>query len=582
MTYRVQKEQGTPGYTTTPMGRPIGNTQVYLLDKYQQPVPIGVSGELYIGGASVARGYLNRPELTAEKFIADPFNTELGARLYRTGDLARFLLNGTIEFQGRIDDQVKIRGYRIELGEIQETLSNHPAVRTALVVVREDVPGDKRLVAYVVLHEGQTTTAADLQSHMMKHVPNYMIPSAFMLLEAFPLMPNGKVDRRALLAPDYSHRELEPGFLAPQTPLQEAVAASWSKVLGIEQIGIYDDFFTLGGHSLLAMQVISHLRTTLQLELPLRSFFEAPTIEHLADALLKEGDTHEKEETDSRAKVVTIQAGGARRPFFYLHGDWLGGGLYCLGLTESLSKDQPFYTLEPYRFDGLQIPPTLEAMAAAHIEAMRTVQPEGPYLLGGWCNGGLIAYEMARQLKAAGQAVDLLVVIDMGTPYSHKLNRKVISRIGNLFGLGQEKQLNWFLRYIYLRIPSFRKRIQEDAGLKITKQAESGRKMGFAFSKFKSIFPTIEALRYNWFGIFRWIKAGYEPGRYSGKLTLFWSDEADPHDIDWRKLSGAKEVEDHFFPGTHVMYRNENLSVLAECLDTCLIEAQATESSARS
>ncbi len=218
-------------------------------------------------------------------------------------------------------------------------------------------------------------------------------------------------------------------------------------------------------------------------------------------------------------------------------------------------------------------------MAAAHIEAMRAVQPEGPYLLGGWCNGGLLAYEMARQLHAVGQTVALLFAVDMGTPSSYRLIRTIITRYGKLLGLRREQQVNWFLRYVYLRVPSFRKRTQEVSGMETTKEKTSPSKAGsrgFVRRVFQSLFPTVEILRYNWFGFYRWIVANYTPGPYPGKLTLLWSSEADASYTDWRTLSGAKEVEEQIFPGVHAIYGNENLPLLAEHLNTYLMEAQAT------
>jgi len=267
------------------IGRPIANTKIYIMDAQLQPVPIGVPGELYIGGANLARGYLNRPELTAERFIPNPFSKEPDARLYRTGDLARYLPDGNIEFLGRIDYQVKIRGFRIELGEIEAVLRRHPGIQEAVVVAREDVPGDKRLVAYIVPREEQSASISDLRSYLMQQLPGYMVPASFVLLEALPLTPTGKVNRRALPAPNHEDSNSQETFVAPRTPVEKGVAAIWRRVLGVEQIGIHDNFFALGGHSLLAMQVIAHLRTTLQVELPLRSFFEAPTVAQFAEII---------------------------------------------------------------------------------------------------------------------------------------------------------------------------------------------------------------------------------------------------------------------------------------------------------
>ncbi len=271
------------GDTAPSIGRPIANTQVYLLDTHLQPVPIGVPGELHVGGAGLARGYLNRLDLTAERFIADPFSREPGALLYRTGDLARYLPDGAIEFLGRIDHQVKIRGFRIELGEIEMVLGEYPAVREAIVLAREDEPEDKRLVAYVVPDEEHPPSAGELHAFLQQKLPAYMVPSAFVMLDALPLTPNGKVDRGALPLADGSHVEIHRKYIAPRTPVEEMLCAIWSQVLGIERVGIYDNFFELGGHSLLATQAISRVRKAFQVEVPLRDLFETATVAGLAE-----------------------------------------------------------------------------------------------------------------------------------------------------------------------------------------------------------------------------------------------------------------------------------------------------------
>ncbi len=268
------------------IGRPIANTQIYILDSHFNPVPAGVPGELYIGGVSLSRGYIIRPEVTAEKFIPDPFSRQPSARLYRTGDLSHFLPDGTIEYLGRIDHQVKIRGFRIELGEIEAVLGQHSAVQENVVLAREDGGGQKRLLAYVVTGQDHQTSINELRSFLREKLPDYMIPSGFVLLEEFPLTPNGKVDRRALPEPGQTRPDLEAAFVTPRSAAEEVVAAIWSEVLRVERVGIYDNFFDLGGHSLLATQVISRLRETFQAErLPLRKLFEAPTIAGLVDAL---------------------------------------------------------------------------------------------------------------------------------------------------------------------------------------------------------------------------------------------------------------------------------------------------------
>ena len=278
-------ESVPPGETTVPIGRPIANTQVYVLDRTMQPVPAGVYGELYIGGDGLARNYLKRPALTAETFVPNPFSIEPGSRLYRTGDLVRYLPDGSIEFLGRIDHQVKIRGFRIELGEIEMQLGQHPAVRESAVIAREDAPGDRRLVAYVVARHAPSPTFSELRNYLKEKLPDYMIPSAFVFLDSLPLTINGKVDRNALPMPDLDRSGLEMEFIAPRTPVEKRLAKIWCEVLGLKRVGIHDNFFELGGHSLVATQVMSRVRDHFEMELPLLRLFNTPTINGLAELI---------------------------------------------------------------------------------------------------------------------------------------------------------------------------------------------------------------------------------------------------------------------------------------------------------
>ncbi len=643
-----------PGDDVVSIGRPIANTQIYLLDTHLQLVPVGVSGELFIGGDGLARGYLNRPELTAERFIPHPFSNEPGACLYRTGDLARYRPDGTIEHLGRLDFQVKLRGFRIELGEIETVLSQHPGVRLAVVIAREDIPGDKRLVAYLVATQAPAPAISELRSFLQEQLPEYMLPSAFVFLEAFPQTPNGKVDRLALPAPKHTRPELQEDFVAPRTSVEEAVRGIWLQILKIEQIGIHDDFFELGGDSLMAMQMISRLRRVLQIELPLARVFEARTIAKLSKIIeqVKAGDAQRKlpsvlptqnssssqgenhgptieqvvnalqsqEREGSETVITAVQTVGSKRPFFFLHGDFRRGAFYCFPLARDLGSDQPFYALEPYSFDGLQVPPTLEAMAAAHIKSLRIMQPEGPYLLGGYCNGGLVAYEMARQLHAEGQAVDLLVLINPGT-ISHLLGiRRVINRLGHLMRLSESKQVYWFLwlqhmykylqhEYRYLRFPHYRRwttelvsqRVspKESAILtlkelhehKLEQDAEHletdgqigpggrGNRAGFALPKFDAIFPepifpAAEALHQDYEFQFFWTASEYVPGLYPGKSTFFFTRDTEEHGLDakWRQVAAAKgkEVEVHRIAGRHSTCKTIHVHDLTEHLRMCL------------
>ncbi len=268
--------------TLPTIGRPISNTRVYILDENLQPVPVHAAGEIYVGGAGVARGYLNRPELTAEKFVRNPFSTDDSARLYRTGDLARYLANGEIAYLGRIDEQIKILGHRIEPNEIVTVLDRHPAVRASRVVARDDACSEKHLVAYVVLDPESEPSAAGLHSFLQKELPQYMVPAVFVRLETLPLTQNGKVDRAALSAPNSENTLRDQDFTPPRTPVEERLAVMLSALLGLEQVSVHDNFFMLGGHSLLGTQLISQIRGTFGVELALRTLFEAPTIEQLA------------------------------------------------------------------------------------------------------------------------------------------------------------------------------------------------------------------------------------------------------------------------------------------------------------
>ena len=269
---------------TIPIGRPLTNEQVYILDRDLQPVPTGAIGELYIGGAGVARGYLHRPEITAERFIDSPFAA--GGRLYRTGDLGCWRSDGLIEYRGRNDFQVKIRGYRIELGEIEAKLAALPGVKEAAVMAREDASGNKQLVAYVLQDDATETGVEALRGQLQTQLPDYMVPTAFVKMEAWPLTSNGKLDRKALPAPDAATLSSGRPYVAPRTPIEEVLAAIWIELLGVERVGCHDNFFDLGGHSLMAMRLIAAVRDTLGIVLPLKTFFESPTIEHMGHILL--------------------------------------------------------------------------------------------------------------------------------------------------------------------------------------------------------------------------------------------------------------------------------------------------------
>src|SRR5207249_9649636 len=292
-----------------PIGQPIWNTRLYVLDASLQPIAVGVRGELYIAGAGLARGYLDRPALSAERFVADPFGPP-GTRMYRTGDLARGRADGVLEFFGRADQQLKIRGYRIEPGEIEALLARHPSVAQAAVIAREDPGGNKRLVGYVVAQSGQRADPALLRTHLAQSLPEYMVPGAIVVMEALPLTPNGKLDRKALPAPDFLTRAI---YRAPRTPQEEILCALFAEILAVPQVGIEDNFFELGGHSLLATRLVSRIRAALGLELAIRSLFEAPTVAELAEQL--DLSTNQK----SLDVVLPLRPSGSLPPLFCIH-----------------------------------------------------------------------------------------------------------------------------------------------------------------------------------------------------------------------------------------------------------------------
>ena len=415
------------------IGRPIANTRVYILDARMEPVPIGVPGELYIGGAGVARGYLNRPDLTAEKFIPDPFRDDtigdgIGARLYRTGDLCRWLPDGNIEFMGRIDTQVKIRGFRIECGEVENALLAYPGIREVVVDARGEGT-DKRLVAWLgvenaVLEDGGPSGQSirdALRTHLRGQLPGWMVPARFVFVEELPLTPSGKIDRRALPAPD---AEFDTGteYAPPRDPVEGMLCSVFTEALGVGRAGIHDNFFDLGGHSLLAIRMLSLLRERLGVELPLRVLFEHPTPAGLA------GEARAREEWQPTIlfplKTGLSKSGNPKPPLFCIHP--VGGGALCYReLADCLDEDQPVYGIQAVGFEGKLDPLTdIESMAARYVEEIAAVWPEGPCRLYGWSFGGVVAFEMARLLQATGREVDLLVLADTGHPYRFE-NREV-------------------------------------------------------------------------------------------------------------------------------------------------------------
>jgi amino acid adenylation domain-containing protein len=388
--------------TSVSVGRPIANAKIYILDAQGELCPPGVPGEIYIAGAGVARGYLGRPELNAERFLPDPFH--VGERMYRSGDRGQWRADGATEFLGRADRQVKVRGYRVELEEIEATLLSHPAVREAVVIARLSKGVDSRLVAYTTSSGVMISGSAELREFLKERLPSYMVPALFIALESMPRKSSGKVDRDALPDPETFRMD------EPRRPFEigghiQGLGQLWKYVLGVEPKSPKDNFFELGGHSLLVARMLDQLEQVYGKRIPLATLLADPTIENLEKAI------RDAEAGDAPPSLWKIQPSGLSTPFYFVHGDFFLGGFYCLELSAYVGEDIPFYGFPQHGPDGRAVPPTIEAMAADHIETLLAFQPHGPYLLGGMCNGGLVALEIARQLMQAGEQVDLVAVI---------------------------------------------------------------------------------------------------------------------------------------------------------------------------
>ena len=386
---------------SVPIGRPISNTDVFILDEQRQPVPPGVTGEIYIGGPGVALGYLHRPEFTAERFL----ETEFG-RLYRTGDFGRWLGNGTIDYQGRIDQQFKLRGFRIEPAEIEAQLRLHPAIAQCAVLPKTSPSGEKVPVAYLVRRpEHEAVTDADFRQYLVQSLPPPYVPYQWFWLESLPLTANGKLDHRALPEPTVEAKPMRQ-HVPPQNSVHAHLVEIWEEVLHRKPIGIRDDFFDLGGHSLLAAKIIALISERLGHRLGFGEFFSNPTIEKHALGLT--GTQSPVRQTHS----VVLNPEGKKTPVFFFHGDFVGGGFFCKTLASVIGSDRPFYALHPHGLQGDEVPLTIEAMAADRVKLIREIQPHGPYILGGYCNGSLTAYHAARLLRAAGEKVSVLLMLN--------------------------------------------------------------------------------------------------------------------------------------------------------------------------
>ncbi len=543
------------------LGHPIANTQIYILDRYLQPVPIGVTGELHIGGIGLARGYLNRPDLTAEKFIPNPFEDLESSRLYKTGDLARYLPDGNIEYIGRIDNQVKIRGFRIELGEIEKALAKHSEVLQSVVIPRTEA-GYQQLVAYVVPKQEQPLPST-LRSFLQQKLPDYMVPAAFVVLDSLPLTPNGKINRRALPAPDKSSFP-NTSFVPPRDRIEQQLAQIWSEILDLHPVGVKDNFFDLGGYSFLALKLMAKIQQQFGKNLPLATLFQAPTIEELAKII--QSSTY----VPINSSLVPIQPKGNKTPFFCVHPAW-GHVLCYVKLSRYLGKEQPFYGLQALGFNEGEEPLSrIEDMACHYIKAIQTVQPEGPYQIGGWSFGGVVAYEIAQQLHQQGHEVSLLAMLDSYVPILLDPNKKidnaylvgVLSRVfGGMFGednlvspeelqgISLDKQIDYIIEKAR-RVNIFPPEVQQQQNRRIIDVLVGTLKATYTYVR--RPYPGKAT-----------ILRAREKGILVPDPTLVW--------VEFGAVLAAREIEVIEVPGTHYTFVLEpHLPVLAERLGACL------------
>ncbi|WP_301184563.1 non-ribosomal peptide synthetase [Streptomyces sp. NL15-2K] len=480
---------------SVPIGLPMDNTRAYVLDDRLRPVPLGVPGELYLAGAGTARGYFRRPGLTAERFVPDPFGA-VGERMYRTGDVVRRDAEGRIEFVGRADHQVKIRGLRIELGEIESVLQDQPQVSRTLVTVREDRPGDKKLVAYVVPVTGADTTG--LRDQMARRLPDYMVPSAFVFLPDLPVNANGKVDRKALPAPDFGP---EAGGRGPRNPREELLCRLWAELLKLDRVGIDDNFFELGGDSIVSIQLTSRIRSVFGVELSNRAVFQAPTVAALMDLMSAGG-----QRDDSFEVVLELRAGGSAPPLFCLHP--VGGVSWMYsGLMRYIDGDRPIYGIQAR---GLarkeQLPRSMGEMADDYVERIREVQPTGPYHLLGWSMGSILAHEVAVRLQRQGNEVALLANLDQVPVTAEELD-------GEYVAADDQKVFAALLDFVGRDPGMF-----GDAPLEHDKVMEVLREEGSALATFDDaqILRVGEVNNNNWS-----LTIGHEPDVFDGDVLLF-------------------------------------------------------------
>jgi amino acid adenylation domain-containing protein len=561
------------------IGPPIANTQFYVLDAAGELVPPGVAGEVYIGGTGIALGYYDRPEQTQERFVSDRFSGVRGAKLYRTGDVVRMRERGEFEFLGRTDHQIKLRGFRIELGEIEAALLRQPGVAEAVAVVSEDAVGEKALLAFVVpespLAERPEAWPAELRTQLGSFLPSYMVPSPIVVLPALPRTPNGKIDRRACVS--QLPVPVAPADDATLTPTEQRLAELICELLGCEGLGRDTDIFSIGFHSLLAVRLTARIAQTFGIKVPLRTLFDFPTVAGLAKRIDVPPET---DESPAHGAAVTLNQEGTRPPFVFLHSDLFADGIYCRRLATAVGPAQPFLAIAPHGTHDLPLLPTIEAMARDYVLRIRALQPEGPYRIGGFCVSGLVAYEVARLLRDAGNTVDDVVLINASTlpqraipPFdwivrkvgldarlSTRLRDNVCYNVARLHGAVLEGPRG-ILDFVRGRI-----RALFDHGGNALQTAEP-----LPFVKRRGTRETENS--------FAHLVAAltYHPKPYDGHVTLIWGTDQEPtkgnDTMGWSAVSSDVRVVP--MTGGHVSPLRDRVEELGHVLDDLLSERHA-------
>jgi thioesterase domain-containing protein len=545
-----------------PIGRPIANTTTYILDAHLRPVPIGVIGELWTGGDGLARGYLNDPELTAARFVT---TTSVGLNdpvIYRTGDLARYRPDGVILFEGREDHQLKVNGFRVETEEVETLLLGHPDLAQVSVNPHRSPSGETQLAAHCVPRPGSEVTAASLRSFLQDRAPGYMVPSAFVMMDKLPLTHAGKVDRRALPEPRHGDAARPTERFEALDPLEATILSIWRRLFGADTIGVQDNFFDLGGHSLLAFRFFANLEQETGTLLPLATLFEAPTIERLA-RVVREG------QRSRRSRLVPIKPDGSRPPIFFIHG--IGGNVLRYGeLARHLDVDQPAFGIDAVGLhDGQQPLTRMEDMARRNIEEIKTVQPEGPYVLAGGSFAGMVAFEMARQLADRGETVSLLALFDTFL-VGPSVGTRLTSHARILATVPPQQKLE----YLRERVVGRRKWAKRRHWQRMVDQGRAVDGPALA--------PEDEVRESNHLAVRRYVDDALAEHPYPGKVILFIASDrgtAQPHPVDQWDQFVSGELEKIVVPGSHGSILEEpNVRVLAQLLEERL-QREAGDSS---